>query len=134
MKKVLAGIAVLALIAGCAATGVKVSDEQLAKLKKGETTRSEVLATLGKPTMQMKLADGTSLLTYSYFEYSTRPATFIPIVGAFAGGADSRSNSVSLRFDANDKLIDNTSMSSEYGTGMGAAAGAIAPVEQQPRK
>lgn len=133
MRRLIAMAAAL-MLAGCAATGVNVTDDQVTQLKKGETTKAEVLAAFGQPTMQMRLGDGTSMLTYTYAEYRTRPATFIPFVGAFVGGGDSRSNSVSLRFDASDKLIDTTSMASAYGTGLGAAAGQIAPVEQQPRK
>lgn len=125
--------AVLAL-AGCAASGVKVTDEQVAGLKKGETTKAEVISAFGSPNMQMRLADGTSMVIYSHVEVAVRPATFIPIVGAFAGGADSRSNSMTLRFDASDRLIDTTSMSSAYGSGNGLAAGTIAPVDNQPRK
>ncbi|CAN7597868.1 outer membrane protein assembly factor BamE [Pseudorhodoferax sp. LjRoot39] len=122
-------------LAACAAGGVKVTDDQLTSLKAGETTKAQVLAMLGAPTMQMRLADGTSIVVYSYYEAKVRPATFIPVVGAFAGGSDSSTNTATLRFDAADRLIDTTSSSSAMGSGMGAAAGQIQPATvDQPRK
>jgi len=131
-------IAVLALavaLAGCAAGGVKVADGQLTSFKAGETTKAQVIASLGAPSMQMRLADGTSMVIYSHYEAKVRPETFIPFVGAFVGGSDSTSNTATLRFDANDKLIDTSSSSSAHGTGMGLAAGQITPSTlDQPRK
>ena len=126
--------AFVAALAGCAAGGVKVTDQQVAGFKAGETTKSTVLAALGEPTMQMRLADGSTMVVYSHYEATVRPATFIPIVGAFAGGSDSRSNTMTLRFDAADKLIDTTSSSSAMGSGMGLSAGQATPVQDQPRK
>lgn len=134
MKFLVATLIATAALTGCAASGVRVTDDQVAHFKKGITTKSDVLQTLGKPTMQMRLGDGTSMVTYSFSETSVRPATFIPIVGAFAGGADSRSNSMTLRFDANDKLIDTTSASFENGTGHGVSAGPVQGVPDQPRR
>lgn len=121
-------------LAGCAATGVKVSDEQLSQLQKGQTTRSEVLAKFGKPTTQMRNSDGTSTVFYNFAEYRTRPATFIPIVGIFAGGSDVHSSSAMFRFDTSDRLIDYSTTQSDMGTAMGRAAGPIEPVQNQPRK
>lgn len=122
------------VLAGCAASGVKVSDAQVATLKKGETTKADVLRAFGPPTTQTRVSDGTSMVIYSHFEVAVRPATFIPIVGAFAGGSDTRSNTVLLRFDADDKLIDSSSSETMIGTGNGLSAAPIDPVTGQPRK
>lgn len=123
------------VMAGCAATGVKVSEDQLAALKAGETTEAQIVAKLGQPTARTRLGDGTVMLQYVYAESKVRASTYIPIVGAFTGGADTRSNVVMLRFGIDGKLIDTTSSASTYGTGTGLAAGAVttAPT-QQPRQ
>lgn len=85
--------------------------------------------------MQTRLADGTSMVIYSHYEAKVRPETFIPLVGAFVGGSDATSNTATLRFDASDKLIDTSSSSSTFGTGMGLSAGKIEPTTlDQPRK
>lgn len=119
-------IAVMAAsVAGCAASGVKVSDAQLQGLHKGETTVQDVLQMFGPPTTRLHLADGRQVLIYSYAETSVRAATLIPVVGLFAGGADSRASTASLSFDADGKLADFTSSQSQYGTGTGLTAGSV---------
>ncbi|WP_153012897.1 hypothetical protein [Pseudacidovorax intermedius] len=133
MRLLIAALAAAAL-AGCAASGVRVTDDQVAHFQRGVTTKAEVLQALGKPTMQMRMGDGTSMVIYSFAEVAVRPATFIPVVGAFAGGADSRSNTMTLRFDAAERLVDTTSSATETGTGRGASAGPVAPVSDQPRR
>lgn len=133
MKKFAAALAALVLTA-CASSGVRVTDEQMAQFHEGQTTKQEVIAALGQPTMTTKNMDGTTTLMYSYFESRVRGSTFIPIVGAFAGGADSRSNSVVLTFDQQDVLKSTSSSSSQYGTAAGIAVDAGGPVTDQPRK
>jgi outer membrane protein assembly factor BamE (lipoprotein component of BamABCDE complex) len=136
MKKLISLIAACALVAGCAATGVKVTDEDLAFLRTGETTESEVVERLGPPTTRMKLGDGSTFMMYTYAEYSTRASTFIPIVGAFVGGADTKSSHVTLRFDKSGKLIDSSSSSTNMGTASNLSSGVSSPGGdvQQPRK
>lgn len=130
-----AGAALLCLLAACAATGVKVTDEQLSALKVGESTEAQVVQQFGNPTMRMRLQDGTTMVMYSYHEHVTRPETFIPIVGGLVGGADMRSNSVTLRFGRDGKLLTTSSSQMAFGTGLGAAAGAVnTQPTQQPRQ
>ncbi|WP_298016678.1 hypothetical protein [uncultured Castellaniella sp.] len=133
MKKIAALAAALAL-AGCASSGVKVSDDQLSQFHEGQTTKQEVIAALGQPTTTMRNMDGTTTLMYSYVESRARPSTFIPIVGAFVGGADTRSNMVMMMFDHQDILSRYTSSSSQTGTSTGLATDAGGPVADQPRK
>ena len=124
MKRLLVFLISFVALLGCSATGIKVSDEQISKLKKGETTQSQAVSILGNPVTTAKSSYGTTLI-YSYGEYSARAASFIPVVGMFAGGADVRSSAVILRFDTNNVLADITSTQSQYGTGTGASAGNI---------
>lgn len=133
MKKIAVFSAAL-ILAGCAASGVKVTDDQLSQFKEGQTTKQEVIAALGQPTTSMRNADGTTLLMYTYSEARTRGSTFIPIVGAFVGGVDTRSNNVMLTFDKQDVLQNSSSSSNQYGTATGIAVDAGGPVTDQPRK
>lgn len=123
------------ILAGCAATGVKISEEALASLKPQQTTVDQALAALGAPTSRIRLGDGTTMLQYTYAEAKIRGASFVPIVGAFAGGSDIRTSMATLRFGADGKLIDVTSSESQYGTGIGASAGSVTPGQvPQPRQ
>ena len=133
MKKLLS-FGIIFLLIACAATGVKVSDEQLSKLKKGETTPSQAIAILGSPVHTSKTEYGT-ILTYSYAEYSTRAASLIPVVGIFAGGGDMKTSAVTLRFGKDNLLSAINTSESQHGIGRGFSAGSIdtAPVDQ-PRQ
>lgn len=134
MIRELASVCVLC-VAGCAATGVKITADQLQELRKGETTLQQVESRLGPPTTRTVAADGTISLMYIYAESRVRAATFVPIVGVFAGGADTRSNMAMLRFGADRKLIDYTTSESAYGTGTGVSAGKVAAEPlPQPRQ
>ena len=128
-------IAFAALLSACAAAGVQVTEDQLSFLKPGHTTVSEVVATLGPPTMQMRNPDGTRTISYVYSEAQTRPETFVPFVGAFVGGVDMRSNLVMLQFDGDGLLLTHTASTSALGSGMNLSSG-VTPkrVEGQPKQ
>lgn len=134
MKKQIIAIALVALLAGCASSGVRVTDDQISQFKEGQTTQQEVITALGAPTSRMRNSDGTTILMYTYAEARTRGATFIPIVGMFAGGVDTRYSSVSMTFDKDGVLENHTTFGGETGTATGIAVDAGGPVLDQPRK
>lgn len=129
MKKILAAGLVALVLAGCAASGVKVTDAHLADMKPGETTEAQIVQSFGSPTVRTRMSDGNTMLIYSYYETKIRPESFIPIAGIFLGGGDTRTNTVTLRFDRTGTLIDTSSSESTIGYGRGIAAGAVS---QQP--
>jgi outer membrane protein assembly factor BamE (lipoprotein component of BamABCDE complex) len=129
------GIGLTLALCGCIATGAKVTEDQLTQFHKGSTTIDQVVAALGQPTTSMLLPSGERMIMYTYVQAQTRPATFIPIVGAFAGGADSKSNSAMLTFDNAGVLKSYSASSSAFGSGMGAASGTgYEQTPQQPRQ
>ncbi len=105
MKKIALLIAALSLTA-CASYGTKVDANQAAGFVKGKTTYSEVINKLGKPSQTAVSSDGIKVISYVHVEYSTKAATFIPIVGIFAGGADTQNSTVELTFDSHDVLTN----------------------------
>ena len=124
-----------AALTACAATGVKVTEDHLRSLKTGETTVADVTSRFGPPTTRLVNPDGTVVLLYVYGETKVRAASYVPIVGLFAGGADTRSNTATLRFDQAGKLLAVSSSESQYGTGVGASSGNLTPGEvPQPRQ
>ncbi|MBI1308638.1 MAG: hypothetical protein GC129_02110 [Proteobacteria bacterium] len=134
MNKLTATIFTLALTA-CASSGVYVDQSQLADFKKGHTTRAEVLQKLGQPSQRIVDTNGNTSLIYSYFESTARPETFIPIVGGLVGGADTRTNIVTLTFGPNDVLRDYSLAGSQTGTGMNLSSGVTSQrVQTTPRQ
>lgn len=127
-------IALALALSGCAASGVKVSDEQVNSFVVGTTTEADVLGRLGAPTTRTRNSDGTVLLQYVYAEAQVRAATFVPIVGLFAGGSDVKSTAVNLTFGPDGKLKSSSTAASSYGTGMGASSGTGGTTTQQPRQ
>lgn len=130
MKK---SILILSLmLSACASTGIKVDQSKLAELHKGETTYSEAIQKLGKPTQTIMPGDDTKTIMYVYSSAQARPETFIPIAGAFVGGMDTETSVVSLRFDKEDILQNITSSQGGYGTGTGFEANSQKRNSAQP--
>lgn len=135
MVRALAAAVLLIMLGGCAASGVKVTEDQARQFERGKSTYADVVGKLGPPNSSVSLSSGMRVISYAYVEAAARPATFIPIVGAFVGGADARSNVVTFTFGPDGILTNYIASSSQTGTGLGASAGTnVQPVEDQPRK
>lgn len=114
--------AVAAMLAGCVSTGVQVDTHKLEAFKVGETTEAEARAALGPPT-SVSTYSGGRILSYVGIHAQAHAINFVPIVGAFAGGADSSMTSVTLTFGPDGKLKDMQSSQSATGANTGLAAG-----------
>lgn len=128
--KSLAFILIALALSACASTGRQVSQAQLSDFKKGETTIDEVVAKLGTPTTTTLSSDGTRSLSYVFSQTQVHAATFIPIVGAFAGGADSQVNVTTLVFNSDGKLKEFSATESQQTFNMGGVASATPRIEQ----
>lgn len=115
-------IAALLTLSACATSGVKVDQSKLTSLHKGETTYSEAIQLLGKPSSVSVSDDGSRMVSYIYTSSQARPETFIPIVGAFVGGMDTETSSANLTFDKNGILRGYNSNQGAMGVGTGLEA------------
>jgi outer membrane protein assembly factor BamE (lipoprotein component of BamABCDE complex) len=122
-------------LAGCAATGVKVSEEQAHSFQVGRSSYGDVVAGLGQPTSTTVTSGGTRVATYSYSAIQSRPQNFIPYIGPLVAGYDQSSSAVTFTFDQRGLLQSTSSSQSNLGTGAGLAAGSVqpAPATAQPR-
>jgi len=118
MKKLLSAIFICLLSACGATSGAKVSQEQSSQFSKGKTTMDQVVASLGKPNSKTTKDDGDVLIQYVYVNTSVRGATFIPIVGLFAGGADTETEVSGFTFDKNGILKEITKRESSHGASL----------------
>lgn len=131
------------LVSGCVSSGnPSVRDEAATgQIKAGVTTKEDVQKLLGKPNSVGKgfgnLAAATGLpaaphaplalysnyevWTYSHVSVETDAATFIPIVGLFAGGATSSVSSLIVYFDDKGVVQYVQSSQSEGRSGMGSS-------------
>ena len=128
--------ALLVTLTGCYSVGAQVNEGQLAGFEKGKTTYSQVVAQLGPPTSEQVSSEGGRTVSWTYVQIKTRPESFIPLVGPFIGGADMKSNMVTMRFDGQGVLQNFSSSSSQLGSGSGFASGVGVGgrVPDQPRQ
>ena len=115
MRKAIAVLAVI-ILAGCASSGVHVSESQVSDFSKGVTTYDEVVAVLGSPTTRTRDASGNVTAEYVYTEYQTRPETFIPYAGMLVGGTDTRMSNANFVFSPDGILQDYNFSESAFGT------------------
>ena len=79
------------LISGCATNYGATSTDDFGKytqLNENETTKVEIHGLFGQPHDVKYLPSGESVWTYFNVKMSTSGATFVPIVGLFAGGTN----------------------------------------------
>lgn len=124
MNSIIAAIVFVSLTA-CASYGTKVDQNQLSQFVKGKTTYAEVVQKLGKPTQVMNNSDGTRIVHYTHGTSQANAASYIPIVGAFAGGYTSETTTVMFRFDQNSVLVDYSTSESGFDTGYGVLGGVM---------
>ena len=98
------GLVFLAALSGCVASGTQVKESQVSQFEKGRTTISDVVEKLGAPQFQTNQSDGSKILVYNYSQVQARPESYIPFIGPFVGGADSKYNSATFTFDSSGYL------------------------------
>ncbi len=101
MEKALMVFICLALFVGCASYGNKQITEQdtVDKIVIGKSTKAEVKEILGEPSEVIFTDSGDEDWVYLYTRSTTRASSFIPIVGLVAGGVDTKTNTLRLRFN-----------------------------------
>ena len=107
MQSILKAIILLSLLGfflfifSCASMGNKeITDPaKTSQIKEGETTKAEVLSVLGDPSKVKFTDNNEEVWEYVHTRSTTRPASFIPLVGIFAGGMDAKGQTLTIRFD-----------------------------------
>ena len=106
-------------LAGTSASAAKVTLDQVAQFKVGAANYADVTGELGRPFSIEASSDGTKTITYSATEAHIKSASFIPVVGLFAGGATSDMTIIRFTFDASGVLAKT--WSSDTHTDCGSA-------------
>lgn len=120
-------ITVALMTAGCVSSGTQVKDSALTQFQKGVTTESEVVKALGPPQSTVTESSGDRMDVYTGVHAQAKAASFIPVVGLFAGGANTQASYVAFTFDRSGVLKDYTSSQTTIGSVNGPAAGYQAP-------
>jgi len=78
------------------------------KVVKGTTTKDQVRSLYGEPTAVSLTDAGSEVWTYEYAHATANAASFVPIVGMFAGGSNVNKNEVVFIFDKNNVMQNYT--------------------------
>jgi outer membrane protein assembly factor BamE (lipoprotein component of BamABCDE complex) len=92
------------LIVGCATVGRKIDQAAVDKIQKGVSTREDVRGLVGSPDHVSREAGGDETWSYIYIRSAVKGESFIPIVGAFAGGVNTQQQSVAVVFGQDGKV------------------------------
>lgn len=92
------------LLTACASYGNKIDAQYATSIKEGVTTEQEVRTNLGNPISTGVTHDGLKFYVYTYSQAQTKASSFIPIVGAFVGGADTKTQMLQIWFDKEGKV------------------------------
>jgi outer membrane protein assembly factor BamE (lipoprotein component of BamABCDE complex) len=111
MNKYFALAALSALVFGCASAGndtirTETMDTVGTKVVRGVTTKDKIRELYGSP-LNVSLTDGGSeVWNYEYTHATATAASYVPIVGLFAGGTDVSKNQVVFIFNK-DGVMQN---------------------------
>lgn len=110
MKKLLAAACFIAglTLGGCVSVGTKVDPNVVKAFQPGVTTISEAEAKLGQPNQVSHDSDGQTIVVYMYAKSHASGASYIPIVGIFAGKGISDTVSTTLTFDKQGRFVKST--------------------------
>lgn len=127
-------LASIVVLSGCATSGnPAVSNEGLiSQIKIGVSTKDDVRRLLGQPNVVSRGSSAISVIgtiqsatsetwNYTYVNVESSPATFIPIVGLFAGSATAQTDSVTVTFDDKGIVQHITTGHSQATAGPGAS-------------
>jgi outer membrane protein assembly factor BamE (lipoprotein component of BamABCDE complex) len=129
MKRISSIIILVILLTGCMTMGRKIDQAAADKIEKGKTTREQVVSLVGAPDQITRLGNGDMTFTYSYMRATPKAATFIPIIGIFAGGSDVQHQMFIVTFGPDNIVKDlfSTQGASEASMGIASGSGADLP-------
>jgi outer membrane protein assembly factor BamE (lipoprotein component of BamABCDE complex) len=113
MAKSFAGVALVALLAGCATSGNEKLKEHTQssisqKITEGKTTKNEVTAALGQPAAISFTDAGNEIWTYKHARATPQAQNFIPLVGLISSGADVKTKELVIMFNKDDVVSKYT--------------------------
>lgn len=107
------------ILGGCVTVGNErmkgqTQESVASKITEGKTTKAEILSEYGDASGVSFTDSGNEIWTYTYTRAKPTPQTFIPIVGLFAGGADTTTNRLVILFNR-DGVVSKYTMSETQG-------------------
>lgn len=89
-------IPLMLILVGCASVGHQFDSTKIQSITKGETTESQLVAMFGPPMTKGINSEGEEVLTWMYTEAQVKGQTFVPFAGAFIGGMNSKTKTLTV--------------------------------------
>ena len=102
--RTLISIITIILLTGCASAGIQIDGTRVQDIEKGQTTEQEIKSMFGNPNSSGISSNGELFFVYTFVRSTTNAATFIPVVGLFAGGANTELEMLQIWFDEERKV------------------------------
>lgn len=132
-------VALLTAPLGCfsSSAGNRFDPNKVSTIQRHVTTRAQIEAMFGTPTSVALMGDGRRSMLYTHVDTETqvKGTTFIPVVGAFAGGATGKQRIQTLQVIlGKDNVVDdyefnNSTQDIDTNTGL---SGAHTTITQSP--
>ena len=110
-----------ASLVGCASThgNKKIAEEDVInKIVPGKSTKKDVRNLIGDPIDVQFTDNGEEVWKYHYTRSDVRGTSFIPYAGALIGGTDTKTTTLTIRFDKNG-VVKNVGKGGSTGGGGG---------------
>lgn len=118
LNKVLGLFAILFIISSCATNYGSSQTQDFGRylsVKEGESSKVDIFDTFGQPGDVNYFENSESVWVYYAGSMTTSGATYIPVVGLFAGGSNSNTQISKFYFDPNGILLKvETSSKTQY--------------------
>jgi len=100
MRHFLIAAAIAVLVTGCGTvSGTRIEASDLTTIQKGRTAKSELIQKYGPPSETSVDSAGKESASWYHSQSTTDAKTFIPIAGAFIGGATTETTTLKVFFD-----------------------------------
>lgn len=104
------GFLLVTALAGCVSVGNQTIGHEPESAIRQQiapgTPAAQVLQRYGPPVSKSFTSEGAQVWTYTYAYATPKAASFIPIVGVFAGGSNVEQTQVTVLFDAEGRVRD----------------------------
>lgn len=116
VKNILTIIFSALLLAGCATyqAGQDFDENAVDKIVTGVTTEAEIIEWFGQPLGRISNDRYKKGYTYTYTKNSPNAASYIPVVGLFAGSSEGEQKSLYIYFDENDVVATHGASSQKH--------------------
>lgn len=102
----------LVFLIGCASVGTKISQDQINKIEKGKTSKSEILETFGKPMTVVQMGDKI-MFNYIHAKSKNSAGNFIPVYNVFHSEINTDMENLSITF-SKEGIVEDYSFSQSY--------------------